>query len=119
MLARTERGLALLFGLAFAACSRWHERVGPAPVAWHESEVCSFSPPRSCRDGVLQAGWPLAYLLDAPGVSRVGQLALVEDQFRPAAFGADAALGAIVGWGLLRGLARRRPRPDHCAQPTG
>ena len=98
----------LLFGLALASGSRWYERVGPAPTAWHESEVCSFSPPRSCRDGVLQAGWPLAYLVDAPGVSRVGQLALVEDKFRPAAFAVDAALGTLIGWGVLHGIARRR-----------
>jgi hypothetical protein len=105
MRASSRPGFALLLGVALAALSRGYERIGPAPTSWRDTELCSFSPPRPCRDGVLQAGWPLAYLVDTPGISRVGQLALVEDQFRPAAFVADAAIGALVSGLILRGSA--------------
>ena len=98
-------GLSLLGGLTLAVASGWYERVGPAPRAWDE-ELCSYSPPPSCRDGVLQGGWPLAYLVDAPGVSRVGRLAIGEDHFREWAFAVDAAGAAALIWLLFRARAR-------------
>ena len=93
-------GLPVFGGLALAVASGWHGRVGPAPRAW-DQELCSYSPPRSCRDGVLQSGWPLAYLVDARGVSRVGRLAIGEDHFHPWAFAVDAAVAGALIWLLL------------------
>jgi hypothetical protein len=100
--------LVALAGLAFATATRPYERVGPAPPAWGQ-ELCSYNPPRSCRFGAIQAGWPLPYLVDKPGVSRVGQLAIGEDDFRPWAFAFDALAAATVVW-LLGWLVLRSRR---------
>jgi hypothetical protein len=100
--------LSALAGLALAVASAWYERIGPAPPGWSQ-EICSYDPPRSCRDGVLLAGWPLPYLIDAPGVSRVGTLSIWEDHFRPWSFAADALAASVVVW-LLGRLLLRSPR---------
>lgn len=99
--------LSALAGLTLAVATAWYERFGPAPSGWTQ-EVCSYNPPRSCRFGVLQAGWPLPYLIDAPGVSRVGQLSIGEDHFHPWAFASDALAGAVLVWVLGRLVLRSR-----------
>jgi hypothetical protein len=111
---RALRGIALTLPLAIAlaAASVELERVGPAPAAWH-AERCAPMPLHACAEGVLQGGWPAAFLLDQPGVSRMGQLAFVEDRFRPGAFVLDAllawiALGAVVA-AIRLGRSGRAP----------
>jgi hypothetical protein len=103
----TRLALSAVAGLLFAVATGWYERIGRAPPAW-DQELCSYSPPRSCRFGVLQSGWPLPYLVDAPGVSRVGQLAFGEDHLRPWAFVADALIGSVIVWLVMAVALRRR-----------
>ena len=95
------RGLSVLgAGLVLAAASVAYERVGPAPAGW-DQELCAPAPLHPCPEGVLQGGWPLGFLLDQPGVSVMGRLVLVEDEFRPAAFALDVVADAIVLWAFM------------------
>jgi hypothetical protein len=92
--------LTLATALALALSSVFVERVGPAPVAWRD-ELCSPFPLHPCDEGVLQGGWPLAYLLDKPGISVMAELGLIEDRFEAVPFWLDVA----VFWAALLGVA--------------
>lgn len=106
MTLRARLVLAAVAGLAFTLATSWYQRIGPAPPEW-DQELCSYTPPRSCRDGVLQGGWPLPYIVDSPGVSVVGKVTIIgEDRFRPRAFVADALIAGVVIWLLLQALRR-------------
>ena len=83
-----------------ALSSVFVERVGPAPAAWRD-ELCSPFPLHPCDQGVLQGGWPLAYLLDKPGISVMAELGLIEDRFEAVPFFLDVA----VFWAVLLGVA--------------
>jgi len=103
MTGRARLTLSAVAGLVIAIATSWYQRIGPAPPEW-DQELCSYHPPRSCRDGVLQGGWPLAYIVDSPGVSVVGKVTIVgEDHFHPLPFAVDAALAGALVW-LLLGL---------------
>ena len=82
------------------------ERRGPEQVVY--GNVCGRAGSELCYRPVLKGGFPVAYLLDAPGVSVEGQLAFIEDDFQPVAFTLDVAVYfavATVGLGIV---ARRR-----------
>ena len=106
MNARSRVPLSAIAGLACAVGTAWYQRVGAAPPEW-DQELCSFQPPRSCREGVLVGGWPFPYLVDRPGVSVVGKITIIgEDDFHPVPFAADAiVLGGLIY--LLVGIGRR------------
>lgn len=102
--------MTLVPALALALASSYVERVGPAPAAWRD-ELCSPFPLHPCGEGVLQGGWPFAFLLDKPGISVMSALGLVEDRFEPWAFWADVAAywAALLGLAWLVALLRRVP----------
>jgi hypothetical protein len=97
--------------LAIALGSAYVERVGPAPAAWRD-ELCSPFPLHPCAEGVLQGGWPFAFLLDKPGISVMSALGLVEDRFEPWAFWANVAVFwlTLLGVGHLVRSRRRLAR---------
>ena len=95
-----------------ALLSVFVERVGPAPATWRD-ELCSPFPLHPCEEGVLQGGWPLAYLLDKPGISVLAQLGLVEDRFERAPFFLDVAMY----WALLLGVGRLLPARRRVSAP--
>ena len=112
-----RRGLTLLLAasaaLTLSCASVLYERVGPTQITEGEGSGCKTADP--CRVPALGAGFPLAYLVDRPGVSVVGALHLVEDEFRPLAFALDflayLALGLLAmrlmsGAGWLRFLSK-------------
>jgi hypothetical protein len=108
MRALRRGAVTLVAAVALALLSVFVERVGPAPASWRD-ESCSPFPLHPCDEGVLQGGWPLAYLLDKPGISVMAELGLVEDRFHPVPF----FLNVAVYWALLLGAvwllgARRR-----------
>ena len=89
------------------------ERYGPELAAY--GNMCGPSHNGPCNEPVLNAGFPVGYLFDNPGISVEHQLALIEDEFRIGAFLLDVAIYfALV---LLAALAvraawvrlRRRP----------
>lgn len=103
-------GWTLATAFAIALLTAYVERVGPAPAQWRD-ELCSPFPLHPCDEGVLQGGWPLAYLLDKPGISVMSQLGMIEDRFEPTPFFLNVALF----WAVLLGAswlpaARRRER---------
>jgi hypothetical protein len=100
--------VTLVPALAIALGSVYVERVGPAPAAWRD-ELCSPFPLHACAEGVLQGGWPFAFLLDKPGISVMSALGLVEDRFEAWAFWADVAAywAALIGFAWLVALLRR------------
>lgn len=102
--------LSTVAGLVLAIASSWYQRIGDAPPEW-DQELCSYTPPRSCREGVLKGGWPLPYIVDSPGVSVVGKVTIIgEDRFHAAPFLADAAIAGALVWLLLGARRRKRLR---------
>ncbi len=60
-----------------------------------------------CAIAVLGAGFPLPFLVDNPGISVEGKLALGEDDFRAGAFAGDV----LIYWGIgliMSRLVRRK-----------
>jgi hypothetical protein len=98
----------VLVALGLTVASAHIERVGRAPDSWRQ-EMCAPEPYHPCIDGVLQGGFPLAYLLDRPGISVMSKLALVEDLFRPWAFAIDVVAFslALFALGRVKGTRRR------------
>ena len=98
--------------LAIALFTVFVERVGPAPTQWRD-ELCSPFPLHPCDEGVLQGGWPLAFLLDKPGISVMAQLGLIEDRFEASPFLLDLALfwAALLGASWLVAARRQRGAP--------
>ena len=106
-----RRGFVLLLAataaLALSCASILYQRVGPTQITEGEGSGCPSANP--CRIRVLGAGYPLAYLVDRPGVSVEGALHLVEDEFRPGAFALDFMIYFALGLTAARlsGAGRR------------
>jgi len=63
--------------------------------------MCGDTSDQPCIGPVLQAGLPLPFVTDAPGVSVIGSLSpFFEDKVHPAAFLADWALFTLALYGL-------------------
>lgn len=69
--------LALIVAIALALTSSWIERVGPEQVQY--GNLCGPTSSDPCYEPVLNVGFPVAYLFDAPGVSVERQLSFGED----------------------------------------
>ena len=79
-------GLALIAAVILAFLSVRVERTGPDLVQY--GNLCGASTSDPCYKPALTGGFPVAYLYDAPGVSRERQLSFVEDKLH---------VGALVG----------------------
>jgi len=66
------------------------ERTGPEQAAY--GNMCGPAHDAPCYEPVLNAGFPVGYLFDNPGISVERQLALIEDEFRIGAFLLDVAI---------------------------
>lgn len=95
--------------LALTCASAAYQRVGPLQTVEGEGSGCPTAAP--CRLPVLGAGFPLAYLVDRPGISVPGALHLVEDELRPTAFALDFLLYLALVLAAVRLAPRRRPMP--------
>jgi hypothetical protein len=106
-----KRGLILLLvasaALTLTCASVLYQRVGPTQIIEGEGSGCPTAAP--CRVPVLGAGFPLAYLVDNPGVSVRGALHLVEDEFRPEAFALDFMIYFILSLMVVRLLGAWHP----------
>ena len=94
--------------IAIALFSVYIQRTGPEEVVY--SNLCGPTTSDLCYKPVLNGGFPVAFLFDAPGVSVEDQLAYVEDNFRAGAFAVDVGiyLALILGASSLLRRARLR-----------
>ncbi|NHZ32942.1 hypothetical protein [Massilia rubra] len=83
-------GLVLAMAMTLAFLSAFVERTGPQLAQY--GNLCGPAATDPCYKPVLKGGFPVAYLLDAPGVSRERQLAFVEDHLSPAGLILDVAV---------------------------
>ena len=82
------------------------ERRGPELVQF--SDMCGPRSDQPCLRPSLKGGYPMAFVVDTPGVSVENQL-FFEDRFIPLGFVVDWAVCAAGLWLLFRihGLRRR------------
>lgn len=83
-------GLVLILATALALLSVLVERIGPEPVQY--GNLCGAAARDPCYKPALKGGFPVAYLFDAPGVSRERQLAFGEDNLHVGALILDIAV---------------------------
>ena len=98
-----------MLAITLALMSAQVERAGPEMVAY--GNLCGATASDPCYEPVLKGGFPLAYLFDAPGVSRERRLAFGEDKLHTGALLIDAAIYFAILM-LITGLfraARRSP----------
>lgn len=100
-------GLALIAAIALALLSVHIERIGPDLVQY--GNLCGPAGSAPCYKPALKGGFPIAYLVDAPGISVERQLAFFEDNLHPGALGADVALYFTIFMTMARLVSQRRP----------
>lgn len=81
------------------------ERIGPRLVQY--GNLCGPGAADPCYQPELKGGFPVAFLFDAPGVSRERQLAFGEDKLVVGALVLDIAVYFALA--LLAALVRLRP----------
>jgi len=81
---------ALILAVTLAILSVQLERIGPELVVY--GNMCGPNGSDFCYKPVLKGGFPVAYLFDAPGVSRERQLAFGEDHLSVGALVLDIAI---------------------------
>lgn len=89
--------LTFLLAAVLALLSVNVQRTGPEVVEY--GNMCGPNSSDPCYEPELKGGFPIAYLIDAPGVSVEHQLSLGEDDLHPEALALDVALyfAAILG----------------------
>jgi hypothetical protein len=104
------RPFFVAFTLAFvlALLSVEIERVGPEQGVY--SNLCGPKADQLCYKQLLNGGFPVPYLFDAPGISVEDQLAFFEDRFRPGAFAIDVAIYFVLVAFVIQVVWRRRSR---------
>ncbi|WP_306393866.1 hypothetical protein [Telluria beijingensis] len=109
-------GLVLIAATTLALVSVNIERRGPELVSY--GNLCGPTADDPCHVPALKGGFPVAYLVDAPGISVERRLGFGEDTLRPGALVVDIAVYfAIImamAWAILIGKAR--PRTDSDSQ---
>jgi hypothetical protein len=83
-------GLAVITAIVLTCMSVLVERTGPEMVAY--GDLCGPTSHDPCYQPVLKGGFPVAWLYDAPGVSRERQLAFIEDKLHPGGFILDVVI---------------------------
>ncbi|WKB55678.1 hypothetical protein [Eleftheria terrae] len=84
----------MLLAVLLSSLSGQVERTGPELAAY--GNVCGPRHDQLCLEPVRNAGFPIAYLFDAPGISRERNVAIVEDEFRPFAFCLNVAVYLVA-----------------------
>ena len=106
--------LSLIAAIMLTIRSSNIERFGPELAAY--GNLCGPSHDALCNEPVLNAGFPVGFLFDNPGISVERQLAFIEDEFRTGAFLLDVAIYfALV---LLAALAVRAAWTSLRRRPT-
>ncbi|MFM2329128.1 MAG: hypothetical protein RLZZ494_1231 [Pseudomonadota bacterium] len=113
--------LALGVAVVLTAASSVVERIGPEQVSY--SNLCGPTGSGECLEPVLAGGFPLAYLIDAPGISVEHQLSFGEDTIRPGPMLLNLCFYWAAGLLVLRWFRHRcpstRPRAPNREDPPG
>lgn len=99
-------GLVLIAAIALALLSVYVERTGPELAQY--GNLCGPAGMDPCYQPVLKGGFPIAYLFDAPGISRQGQLAFVEDELHVNALVANVAVVFVMLMAIAYAVTHRR-----------
>lgn len=94
---------ALFLAIALAFLSVHVERIGPELVVY--GNLCGSSGSDFCYKPVLKGGFPVAYLFDAPGVSRERVLAFGEDKLSVSALVLDIAIYFAIVLPVMLGVS--------------
>ena len=108
--------LTLAVSLALAVGSFGIRRQGPE--MGEIGNVCGPAGDQPCYVPLLSAGWPLAFVVDAPGVSVPDKLGF-EDDIRPGIFVVDVLFYfSLLSLAWRYGRLRRRIRDETRARRT-
>ncbi|MFC4933036.1 hypothetical protein [Massilia sp. GCM10023247] len=99
--------VALMAAIVLALASVHVERIGPRLVQY--GNLCGPGAADPCYRPELKGGFPVAFLFDAPGVSRERQLAFGEDRLVVGALVLDIAVYFALALLAALVLSRRRP----------
>lgn len=99
-------GRVLIAAIALALLSVHVERTGPDLVQY--GNLCGPAATDPCYRPVLKGGFPIAYLFDAPGVSRPGRLAFIEDELHANALVANVAVVFVMLMAIAYAVTHRR-----------
>jgi hypothetical protein len=105
--------LSAVFALALTLLSSLVERKGPELASY--GNLCGPSGNQDCVEQVLNAGYPLPYLFDQPGVSVERRLLFLQDNVRPLPLALDffayfaIAAAAILAVQRFRNAASKPP----------
>lgn len=100
--------LVLIAAITLALLSVRIERIGPDLVQY--SNLCEPANMDLCYKPALKGGFPVPYLVDAPGISVQRQLAFFEDNLHPWALTADIALYFAILMSIVWAVRRRRSK---------
>jgi len=96
--------VAFISAITLAFLSVHVERIGPELAVY--GNLCGPSGSDFCYKPVLKGGFPVAYLFDAPGVSRERVLAFGEDKLSIGALVLDIAIYFSIVVLVMLGVSR-------------
>ena len=105
--------VALISAITLALLSVCVERIGPELAVY--GNLCGQSAADPCYKPVLKGGFPVAYLVDAPGISVERQLAFVEDQLLVGTLALDVAIYFALILFAMAAVSYRRSAPMQAA----
>lgn len=108
--------LALIAAIALALLSVYVERSGPELAVY--GNLCGPRATDPCYKPALKAGFPVAYLFDAPGVSVERQLSFGEDRLAAGALLLDILIYFAVVVLPTLVISHRRSPPSHSTSRT-
>ncbi|MDN4037555.1 hypothetical protein [Massilia sp. YIM B02443] len=100
--------LVLIAAITLTLLSVRIERIGPDLIQY--GNVCGPAGMDPCYKPALKGGFPVPYLVDAPGISVQRQLAFFEDNLHPWALTADIALYFAILMSIVWAVRRRRSK---------
>ena len=108
--------VAVVLAITLALLSVLVEQTGPEFV--QQGNLCGPSTNEPCYKPVLKGGFPFPFLFDAPGVSREGQLAFVEDNLNAGALLLDISAYFAAIMLCVVTVSRTRSISTHASSRT-
>ena len=108
--------VAVVLAITLALLSVLVEQTGPEFV--QQGTLCGPSTNEPCYKPVLKGGFPFPFLFDAPGVSREGQLAFVEDNLNAGALLLDISAYFAAIMLCVVTVSRTRSISTHASSRT-